>query len=141
MTDARAADHSIEPVCRAGGGLCGIVLLVFGVAGFLSGVPFFTIYGDKVLGLHTNGLLSLLSVVFGLILLAAAVIGGNASAAANTAVAVLLLLSGLVNLTLIRTDLNFLAFRMGNIIFSFVVGIVLLTSGLYGRVKAGDPTQ
>jgi len=54
---------------------------------------------------------------------------------------VLLLLSGLVNLTLIRTDLNFLAFRMGNIIFSFVVGIVLLTSGLYGRVKAGDPTQ
>ncbi len=138
MTDVRT-DSATGAICRVGGALCGVFLLAFGIVGLLHGAPFFTVHGDRVLGLVTNGLLSLLSVVFGLLLLAAAVLGSNLSAAVNAGVGALLLLSGLVNLTLIRTDLNFLAFRMGNIVFSFVVGTVLLTCGLYGRVPTGEP--
>ncbi len=139
---ARMADdpggYWMGTVCRVGGALCGLLLLVFGVVGLLSGVPFSGISGDKVMFLRANGLLSLLSVAVGLLLIAAAVIGRNISAAVNSGVAVVMLLSGLVNLTLIRTDLNFLAFTMGNIIFSFLVGVVLLTCGLYGRLPAGN---
>lgn len=138
MTDVRP-ESSTAAICRVGGGLCGAALLVFGIAGFLSGVGFLTQHGDKVFFLHTNGLLSLLSVVFGLLLLAAAAVGHNISALINTGVAALLLLSGVGNLALIRTGLNFLSFRMGNIIFSFIVGTVLLTCGLYGRVTGDEP--
>lgn len=140
MTEVRV-NSTTAAICRVGGGLSGLILLLFGIVGFLSGVPFTGVHGDKVLYLHTNGVLSLLSVAFGLLLLTAAAVGGDQSAAVNTAVATLMLLSGLVNLALIRTDLNFLAFQMGNIIFSFVIGVFLLACGLWGRTPAGNPTH
>ncbi|PZS33645.1 MAG: DUF4383 domain-containing protein [Pseudonocardiales bacterium] len=126
-------------VYRVGGFVCGAILVVFGAAGFLTGVEFFTIHGKSVLGLHSNGLLSLLSLVFGLVLIGAAAVAGNLAATTNTVVGSILLASGLINLALIRTDANFLAFRMNNVIFSFVVGLALLSFGLYGRVSAANP--
>lgn len=132
-------DHPMSPVYRAGAGLTGAFLLVFGALGLIQHVQFFTTHGERVLGLHTNGLLSVVSIVFGLILLGAAVLGGNVAANVNVVVGALFLLSGLVNLCVIRTDLNVLAFRMENIIFSFVVGLIVLTCGMYGRVTGGDP--
>ncbi len=139
MEETLPLDSPLNAVYRGGGLTGGAVLLVFGAAGFLKGLPFVTVHGEKVLGLYSNGLLSLLSVIFGVALVGAAMVAGNVAATTNTVVGCLLLGSGLVNLALIRTDANFLAFRMNNIIFSFVVGVVLLTCGLYGRVSAGDP--
>lgn len=139
MAERLPLDSPLNTIYRAGGFTCGAVLLVFGAAGFLRGLPFFTIRGEKVLGLYSNGLLSAISVVFGLVLIGAAVVAGNVAATTNVVVGVLLLGSGVVNLALIRTDANFLAFRMNNIFFSFVLGLVLLTCGLYGRVSTGDP--
>jgi hypothetical protein len=52
---------------------------------------------------------------------------------------VLFLLSGLVNLAVLRTSANILDFSMRNVIFSFVSGLLLLTFGLYGRVSGGLP--
>lgn len=130
----------MNAVYRAGGFLCGAILLVFGVAGFLKGLEMFTIHGEKVLGLYSNGLLSLISVVFGLVLIGASAVGGNVAATINTVVGIVMLGSGLINLALLRTDANFLAFRMSNIIFTFIVGLILLVCGLYGRVSAGSPT-
>lgn len=140
MEEHLPLDSPLGTVYRTGGVLCGGVLVVFGAAGFVKGLDFLSNTGESVLGLHSNGLLSLLSVVFGLVLIGASVVGGNLAATTNTVVGVILLASGLINLALIRTDANFLAFRMNNIIFSFVVGLVLLICGLYGRVSAGDPT-
>jgi len=132
-------DSPLGGVYRVGGALAGSILLIFAVLGFRAGVELITIEGEEVMGLHTNGLLSLISAVFGLALIAGAIIGGNVAAMTNTVAGILLLVSGLVNLALLRTDANFLAFRMSNVIFSFVVGIVVLTFGLYGRVSSGDP--
>jgi hypothetical protein len=139
MEEHLPLDSPLNAVYRTGGFIAGAVLLIFGAAGFVEGVRFLTIHGEKVLGLYTNGLLSLISVVFGLVLVGAAFVAGNVAATTNSAVGVLLLGSGVVNLALIRTDANFLAFRMNNIIFSFVVGLLLLTCGLYGRVSTGKP--
>jgi hypothetical protein len=140
MEEHLPLDSSMNAVYRTGGFTCGAILLVFGAAGFLRGLEFFTIHGAKVLGLYSNGLLSLISVVFGLALVVAAIAGRNIAATTNTAVGSVLLASGLINLALIRTDANFLAFRMNNIIFSFVVGLILLVCGLYGRVSTGSAT-
>ncbi len=139
MEEHLPLDSPIGVVYRVGGAISGIFLLVFGVLGFLSGGKFFSTQGHVVLGLHTNGMLSLISVIFGLVLLGGAVLGGNVAASLNTAVGCVLLVSGLLNLALIRSDANFLAFQMSNIIFSFAVGLVLLSCGLYGRVTGGDP--
>jgi hypothetical protein len=132
-------DHKLGKVYRYGGGATGVVLLGFGILGFASRLDFFSTDGKSVAGLSSNGALSLISVVVGLCLIGCAAVGGNASAWANSVFGGLFMLSGLVNLAVMRTDLNFLAFRMSNVIFSFVVGIALVTCGMYGRVSASLP--
>jgi hypothetical protein len=52
---------------------------------------------------------------------------------------VLFLLSALGNLAVLRTGWNLLAFRMSNVVFSIVVGLLLLTLGAYGRVSGNLP--
>ncbi|MGB9377723.1 MAG: DUF4383 domain-containing protein [Mycobacteriales bacterium] len=139
MDEHLPLDSPLGGVYRVGGAVIGFILLVFGIWGFLTGPQFITTTGTYVLGLHTNGLLSLVSLVFAAVLIGGAVVGGNVAAATNTGVGALLLVSGLVNLTVLRTDANFLAFTMSNVIFSFVVGVILLAFGLYGRVSTGEP--
>jgi hypothetical protein len=135
--DHLPVDHAMTRVYRVGGGLCGVVLIAFGILGFLNQLDFLSTSGKSVAGLSSNGLLSVLSILVGLILIGAAVIGGNVASTVNIVVGSLFLLSGLVNLCVLRTDLNFLAFRMANVIFSFVIGLVILSCGLYGRVSGG----
>lgn len=133
-------NNPLNRVYRVGAAFVGLWLLVFGVLGYFNQLSFFDTAGaDKVVGLSTNVLLSTISVVVGIALLAGAVIGGNVSAALNLVVGVLFLLSGLANLTLLRTSWNILNFQMSNVIFSFVTGLLLLTFGLYGRVTGGLP--
>ena len=130
-------DHRFSRVYRIGGGLVGAWLLVFGVLGFLR--LDFVAAGDRVAGLSTNAVLSTISVVVGLILIGGAVVGGNLASTLNTLFAVLFLVSGFANLCVLRTSFNILNFSMANVIFSFVVGLVLLTFGMYGRVSGGLP--
>ncbi|WP_431044650.1 DUF4383 domain-containing protein [Streptomyces sp. P1-3] len=128
-------DHRLSQVYRVGAGLMGLVLLAFGIFGLIDKVGFFDTRGDTVSGLNTNGALSVLSIAVGLLLFAGMVIGGNVASTVNCVVAVGFLLSGFVNLALLRTDLNFLAFRIQNVLFSFAVGIMLMIFGMYGRVS------
>ena len=132
-------DHKLGRVYRYGGGLTGTFLLTFGILGFVNRLAFFSTEGKEIAGLSSNGTLSLISVVVGVCLLGCAVVGGNTSSWANTAFGGAFILSGLVNLMIMRTDLNFLAFRMSNVIFSFVVGTALITFGMYGRVSGALP--
>lgn len=132
-------DHRLSQVYRVGAGLTGLVLLVFGILGLLNAVPFLSTHGATIAGLSTNGLLSLVSVVVGLVLFGGMLVGGNFASTLNIIFGFLFLLSGFANLAVLDTGVNFLAFRMPNVIFSFVVGLMLLTFGMYGRVGGALP--
>ncbi|MFJ9414319.1 DUF4383 domain-containing protein [Streptomyces sp. NPDC101227] len=130
-------DHRLSQVYRIGAGLMGLVLIAFGVLGLTHNIGFFDTGGDTVAGLNTNGALSVLSIIVGAILAVGAVIGGNFASTLNIVWGVLFLLSGFVNLALLQTGANFLAFQIQNVIFSFIVGLMLLVFGMYGRVSGG----
>ncbi|WP_411104165.1 DUF4383 domain-containing protein [Streptomyces sp. cmx-4-9] len=132
-------DHRLNTVYRVGAALCGLILLVFGCLGFADQLSFFSTEGTKVAGMSSNGLLSLISVVFGLLLIGAAIVGGNTASTVNMAVGVTFLVSGFVHLFLVGKDANLLDFSMSNVIFSFIVGLLLMTFGMYGRVTGGLP--
>ncbi|MBC9712565.1 DUF4383 domain-containing protein [Streptomyces sp. TRM66268-LWL] len=132
-------DHRLSTVYRIGAGLTGLVLLVFGILGLIDKVGFFDTGGDRVAGLNTNGALSVLSICVGLLLFAGMVIGGNFASTLNMVLGVAFILSGFVNLALLETRFNFLAFEIQNVLFSFAVGIMLMFFGMYGRVSATLP--
>ncbi len=139
-----AADQPIvaERVCavhRLGAVIVGLMLLVFGVLGFVRGVPFLSTVGRPILGLSSNGLLAGLSVVVAAVLVGAALRSPRLASTVMIVLGVLFLLSGLVNLALLRTSFNILAFRMSNVIFSVVVGLLLLVLGAYGRISGNLP--
>ncbi|NEB78476.1 DUF4383 domain-containing protein [Streptomyces sp. SID14478] len=132
-------DHKLSKVYRTGAGVMGLALLAFGILGLIDKIGFFDTGGDKVAGLNTNGALSVLSICVGLVLLAGMVIGGNVASTVNMSLGILFLLSGFVNLALLDTRYNFLAFRIQNVLFSFVVGLLLMVFGMYGRVSGTLP--
>ncbi|MFI5767552.1 DUF4383 domain-containing protein [Streptomyces sp. NPDC051658] len=132
-------DHRLSRVYRVGAGLMGLVLLAFGVLGLIDKIGFFNTGGATVAGLNTNGALSVLSICVGLLLFIGMVIGGNFASTLNMILGIAFILSGFVNLALLETDYNFLAFRIQNVLFSFVVGLMLMVFGMYGRVSGGLP--
>ncbi|MEC4016193.1 DUF4383 domain-containing protein [Streptomyces sp. H27-D2] len=132
-------DHRLSRVYRVGAGLMGLVLLAFGVLGLIGHVGFFDTGGDTVTGLNTNGALSVLSIVVGLLLFGGMVVGGNFASTLNIVLGLAFILSGFVNLALLETSYNFLAFEIQNVLFSFVVGVMLMFFGMYGRVSATLP--
>jgi hypothetical protein len=56
-------------------------------------------------------------------------------------IGVLFLVSALANLAVLNTSWNFLAFRISNVAFSVVAGLVLLMLGAYGRVSGNLPAD
>ncbi|MGW1804226.1 DUF4383 domain-containing protein [Streptomyces sp. NPDC002078] len=132
-------DHRLNTVYRIGAGLIGAFLVAFGILGLINHIGFFDTGGATVAGLNTNGTLSVLSIVVGAILLAGMVIGGNVASTLNLVFGVLFLLSGFLSLGLLDTTHNFLAFKIQNVFFSFIVGLLLMTFGMYGRVGSTLP--
>ncbi|MER6089525.1 DUF4383 domain-containing protein [Streptomyces bluensis] len=132
-------DHRLSTVYRVGAGLMGLVLLAFGILGLIDKVGFFSTGGATVAGLNTNGTLSVLSICIGVLLFVGMVIGGNFASTLNMVLGVAFILSGFVNLGLLDSNYNFLAFHMQNVIFSFVYGVLLMTFGMYGRVGTALP--
>ena len=134
-------DNPLNRVYRVASAVLGLAVLTFGVLGYVNRLGFFSTSGDNVVGLSTNVLLSTISVVVGVLLLAGAIAGGNRSAELNFVLGVLFIGSGLVNLTVLQSSWNVFNFQMRNVIFSFVAGLLLLTFGLYGRVSGGLPAD
>lgn len=132
-------DHRLSRVYRFGAGVMGLVLVVFGILGLLNGVSFLSKAGDRIAGLNSNGALSTISIVIGALLFVGMLIGGNFASTLNICVGVAFLLSGFVNLALLDTSHNVLAFKMSNVLFSFAVGVLLMFFGMYGRVSGGLP--
>lgn len=128
-------------VQRVGAVLVAVFLLVFGVLGFADGLDYFSTDGERILGLSSNGLLSTISVVVALILLAAAARSPRVVSTVMIVIGSLFLLSALVNLAVLRTSFNLLAFEFENVVFSVVAGLLLLTLGAYGRIGGHLPSD
>ncbi|MEU0991911.1 DUF4383 domain-containing protein [Streptomyces sp. NPDC005953] len=132
-------DHRLSRVYRVGAGLMGLLLLVFGILGLIDKIGFFDTQGDTVAGLNTNGALSVLSICVGVLLFVGMVIGGNFASTLNMVLGVAFIGSGFINLALLDTSFNPLAFEIQNVLFSFVVGVLLMFFGMYGRVSSTLP--
>lgn len=140
MVSHRGSDvRWLSGVHRLSSAVIGIALWVIGGLGFTNNLDFFSTSGAPVLGLSTNGLLSTLSLVFGTLLVGAAVIGGRFASTVGVVVGALFLLSGVGNVLVLNGPYNILAFRMSNVIFSLVVGLILLVLGAYGRFSGRLP--
>ncbi|OIV35917.1 DUF4383 domain-containing protein [Mangrovactinospora gilvigrisea] len=139
LDERYAVDHRLAQVYRWGAGVGGLMLVLFGIAGIVNEVGFFATHGARIAGMTTNGALGALSVLVGVVLMAGAVIGGNTASTVNTVFGVLFVLSGFVGLAVLDTSVNFLAFTMSNVLFSFVFGLVLMVFGMYGRVVGRLP--
>lgn len=138
-TDGPAPDRSVVRVHRAGAVLVAVVVAVFGVLGFAGGLAFFDTTGTPVLGLSTNGALSTISIVTAIVLVLAAWRGGRLASTVMIVIGALFIVSAFVNLGLIGTQANVLAFRLPNVFFSIGAGLVLLILGAFGRVSGTLP--
>ncbi|MEU6836153.1 DUF4383 domain-containing protein [Streptomyces rubiginosohelvolus] len=139
LSDELPTDHRLATVYRIGAGLCGAILMVFGCLGFANQLSFFNTDGSQIAGLTSNGLLSLISLLVGAVLIAGAAVGGNVASTVNMTVGTLFLLSGFAHLFILDRSANILDFSMANVVFSFVMGLLILTFGMYGRVTGGLP--
>jgi hypothetical protein len=134
-------DVRIFTVQRLGAVSVGLFLTAFGVLGATGGVGFLSTHGGRYLGLSSNGLLSVLSLVVAAVLLGAALRGPRTASTVMIVLGVLFLLSGLLDMAVLRTSFNLLAFRMSNVVFSVLVGLLLLELGAYGRISGNLPAN
>jgi hypothetical protein len=139
--DTTAPTSIVFRVQRTGAICVGLFLLVFGVIGLAGGLGFFDTEGERILGLSSNGALSTLSIVVGLVLVGAALRGPRVASTVMIVLGVLFLLSALANLAVLTTSLNVLAFEVSNVLFSIAVGLLLLMLGAYGRVSGNLPSD
>lgn len=135
------SSHWVDVVHRFGAAALGVGLCLFGVLVFVTGLGFFATPSQPVLGLSSNGLLATISLVVGLVLITTSARGGHLASTTSLVLGVLFLLSGLGNLAVLDTEFNLLAFRLPNVFFSLVAGIMLLGLGAYGRFSGGLPAD
>jgi hypothetical protein len=124
-------------VHRIGAAVFGVGLCVFGILGVANRLEFLALRGKVLLGLGSNGLLATISLIVGGLLIGAALHGGRISSTITAVIGALFLFSGLLNLTVLDTGLNLLGFRLSNVIFSLIGGMLLLFLGAYGRFSGG----
>jgi hypothetical protein len=130
-------NHPLQPLYRLTAGLIGAYIVAFGIVGVMrtGGIAVFEQKDlPSALGLHANRAFAILSIVVGLVLLLGAVIGGNLDQRINLVASIVFLGAGLLMLSLLRTPANFLGFTPATCVVSFLIGMALLLSGLYGKV-------
>lgn len=132
-------NHPAQPFLRVLAGAVGLYVLVFGIAGLVAtwGESFFERGDTWVLGLKTNPAFSILSIVAGLVLVGGAGYGRNLDHFINLYGGGVFLVAGMAMMAVLHTDANLLNFSLSNCVVSFIIGVVLLHAGLYG--KTGPP--
>ena len=134
-------NHPLRPLYRFLAALTGLYVLLFGIVGLVDSSGHAPLSRDHIvaLGLRTNMAFSVLSIVVGLVVVAAAVIGRNVDFAVFLFGGLVFLVSGMAMLVVLQTSLNVLNFTVATCVVSFLIGLVLVTAGLYGR--SGTPEQ
>ena len=123
---------------RIGAAVVGGFVFVFGLTGLTWRPEVFSTEGPVVFGMTTNGFLAFLSMAVGAVLVFATVFGGPFAAWAAIVAGAGFILSGVVNVFLLATTLNVMAFTWPNVVFSWGVGAVLVALGMIGRKQRPD---
>jgi hypothetical protein len=140
-------NHPLRPLYRALSALTGAYLVLFGVVGLIvtAGDGLLGHPTDRILGQRANLLWSIASLLIGAIVLLATAVGRNADTEVNKYFGWGLLVVGSYELTVSRTDANFLNFSVSTVVVTYLLGLFLITSGLYSKVvpaaQAGSPRQ
>ncbi|OJF15159.1 hypothetical protein [Couchioplanes caeruleus] len=136
-------NHHLRQTYRLFAGASGAYLALVGVVGVgvTWGDPFFHRGHDWVLGLRTNPAGAWLTALLGLAVLVAVLLGGNVHHHGSLVTGWGLLGVSMVLLALIQTDANVLNVSMVNVIVLTLLGLVVLTAGLYGKVDDSAATR
>ena len=136
-------NHPARPIYRAIGGIVGLYFVVFGGLGVIAsaGGDFFGQDDTKVLGQGTNMAFSLLSVLFGVVILVGTAIGRNLDVAINQWLAYTLMVISLAGLAFLQTDANVANFSILTVIVLMTLSLVLLMVGMYGKVGTEDEKE
>jgi hypothetical protein len=129
-------NHHLRQSYRFLAGLAGLYLTLFGVIGIGKtwGDPFFHRGADWVLGLRTNPAASWLYAIVGILLLAVVLLGGNLHHQVSLVLGWGLCGLGVLIMAFLQTDANVLNASMSNVVVTIVLGLVVLTAALYGKV-------
>lgn len=133
-------NHHLRPLYRTVAGLTGVWLITFGAVGWsqTQGTEWFAQGDWSALGLPTNRAFATASLVAGAVVLVAALVGGNLDRFVNLWGGVGFVVAGTVMMTVAHTGLNVLNFSILTSIASYVIGLILLTAGLYGKVGTAE---
>jgi hypothetical protein len=140
-------NHPLRPMYRVVGFIAGAYLVVFGIVGLIqtSGENITGSTGVRVLGQETNLLWSIIALAAGAIVLITTAIGRNLDTEADKYLGWGLLVAGSYELAFSRTDANVFGFSIATVVVTYIVGLVLITAGLYSKVapssQAGAPRQ
>ncbi|MFY1700352.1 DUF4383 domain-containing protein [Micromonospora sp. WMMA1923] len=129
-------NHPARPLYRVFAGLVGLYILVFGCWGVVVtwGEPLFDRGSIWVLGLRTNLAFSLVSVLFGIVLLVGASRRGNLGHYMNLTAGAVFMVTGLAMMSVLQTEANILNFSMSTVVVSLLFGLLLLATGLYDKI-------
>jgi hypothetical protein len=129
-------NHPARNVYRTVAALIGLYILVFGVLGVREtwGEPLFGRGSHWALGLRTNLAFALVSVVFGAVVLFGALHRGNLGHYLNLVIGLVFMATALGMMAVLQTEANFLNFSMSTVIVSMIFGLLVLATGLYGKV-------
>lgn len=137
-------NHPLRPLYRVISAVIALYVLIFGIIGVMetSGGPAFGKDGSAwVLGLRTNLAFSVISIIWGAILLAATVYGRNLFHYLAMLAGLVFMVNGFLMMALLQTNANVFAFSMVNCIVSFVFGMAVLASGLYSKVGTTEEAE
>ena len=134
-------NHHLRQTYRFLATLAGLYLVLFGAIGLgrTWGDPFFHRGSDWVLGLRTNPATAWLTTVVGVVLLAIVLIGANTFHRVALVLGWAIFVYAAFLLAVMQTDANVFNASMINVIVLILLGLVVLTAGLYGKV--GKPTR
>ena len=130
-------NHHLRQTYRFVAFLAGAYLLVTGIIGLAGtwGDPFFGRHGhDWSLGLRVNPAGSWLLTLLGVVVVAATLLGGNVHHRVTLVAGWTMCVLAVLIMATMQTDANVLAASMINVIVLLVLGLVVLTAGLYGKV-------
>jgi hypothetical protein len=133
-------NHHLRPLYRTITALVGLYVLLFGIVGAVesAGSDLFD-RGDIVaLGLRTNLAFSILSIVSGAVILGGLLLGRNIDQFVGYWGGILFLIVPTAMLLLLRTDGNILNFSVTTVIVSYIIGMLLLASGLYVKIGTAE---
>jgi hypothetical protein len=132
-------NHPSRPFVRLAAAGIGIYILGFGIVGLVesSGLSVFDRGDTWALGLQTNPAFSILSILAGAVILGAALVGRNVDHFVSLWGGILFLVAGLGMMAVLHTEANLLNFALPNVVVSLLIGMALVTVGLYS--KSGPP--